>query len=267
MTAIPLERVRTDGGTQSRDCLNADTIADYAELIPKLPPVVVFYDGEVYWLADGFHRHAAHEKAGRKKIVVEVKQGSQRDAILYSAGANAQHGRPRTNADKRRAVELLLRDEVWSAKGDRWVARQCGVGHQLVGDVRGQLDESSSSAPKSTESQGRRQGKDGKWRKTPKRKPELPPAEAADEATEPEAKHWTCNGCDTVFPAGMTVCGHCEGVDERAEEFVPFIVAGEVDRCIDDVLSRWPKDVSLDQLIRTIESALDVIKQIEAQRT
>lgn len=49
-------------------------------------------------------------------IAVDVRPGSQRDAILYSLGANAAHGRRRTNADKRRAVQRMLSDEEWS----RW---------------------------------------------------------------------------------------------------------------------------------------------------
>jgi len=89
-------------------------VAEYAEHIESLPPVVVFYDGTAYWLADGFHRVAAHVKAGRESVLADVRQGHRRDAILHSVGANAAHGLRRTNADKRRAVEILLRDEEWS---------------------------------------------------------------------------------------------------------------------------------------------------------
>jgi hypothetical protein len=66
----------------------------------------------------------------------------------------------RTNADKRRAVELLLRDEEWSKKSDRWIAEKCGVSHNFVNSVRPQLSSDDSS----------RTGQDGKTRKLPERK-------------------------------------------------------------------------------------------------
>jgi len=67
----------------------------------------------------------------------------------------------RSNADKRKAVNLLLRDDEWAAKSDRWIAEKCGVHHQLVARLRNpQLDDSSSS----------RTGRDGKIRKQPKRR-------------------------------------------------------------------------------------------------
>jgi uncharacterized ParB-like nuclease family protein len=47
----------------------------------KFPPVVVFYDGEKYWLADGYHRLAAHATAGKETIAAEVHEGTKRDAI------------------------------------------------------------------------------------------------------------------------------------------------------------------------------------------
>jgi hypothetical protein len=93
-----------------------------------------------------------------------------RHAILFSVGANDSHGLRRTNADKRRGVELLLRDEEWSKKSDRWIAEQCGVGHQLVATVRSQLGDSSSSS-------AARAGQDGKVRRLPPRKP--PPIRVA----------------------------------------------------------------------------------------
>jgi ParB-like chromosome segregation protein Spo0J len=109
--------IRIDGGTQSRAEIEGSVVQAYAEDIADgaiFPPVVVFHDGEVYWLADGFHRHKAHVQAGKKKVPVDVRQGTRRDAILYSVGANAEHGLRRSNDDKRRAVLTLLNDAEWA---------------------------------------------------------------------------------------------------------------------------------------------------------
>ena len=83
----------------------------------------VFYDGQAYWLADGFHRVRAAQEAGLAGINADVRQGTRRDAVLFSAGANAVHGLRRSNADKRRAVETLLNDEEWRAWSDNEIAR------------------------------------------------------------------------------------------------------------------------------------------------
>jgi hypothetical protein len=100
------------------------------------PPVVVFHDGKDYWLADGFHRRDAAIGAGLLEIEAEVKQGTQRDAILYSVGANADHGLRRTNDDKRRSVIRLLEDEEWGKWSDREIAKRCNVNPHLVAELR-----------------------------------------------------------------------------------------------------------------------------------
>jgi hypothetical protein len=69
-------------------------------------------------------------------IDCEVRQGTIRDAILYSVGANANHGIRRTNADKRRSVLRLLNDGEWGKWSDRKIADQCGVSHTFVAQVR-----------------------------------------------------------------------------------------------------------------------------------
>ncbi len=73
------------------------------------PAIVLFFDGAEYWLADGFHRREAAEAAGLEAIACDVREGGLRDTILFSVRANAAHGLRRTNADKRRAVTILLR--------------------------------------------------------------------------------------------------------------------------------------------------------------
>lgn len=140
--------LRRDGGTQPRAVLDETTILEYAGAMAAgdtFPPVVAFHDGETYWLADGFHRVNAALRAGVTLLAVDVRQGSQRDAVLYSAGVNATHGLRRTNDDKRRAVTRLLRDPEWSQWSDREIGRRCAVHHQLVADVRSHLDDHPDS--------------------------------------------------------------------------------------------------------------------------
>ncbi len=128
-----------DGGAQMRVEMSEQTIADYAEEMATgtvFPPVIVYYDGEVYWLADGFHRVEAARKIGRESIEAEIREGTDRDAILHGIGANARHGLRRTQADKRHAVEALLRDPGWSKWSDRHIAKVANVDHKTVGKIR-----------------------------------------------------------------------------------------------------------------------------------
>jgi hypothetical protein len=161
---LELRHIRLNGGTQSRASIDPATVETYADAYTAgafLPPIVVYFDGEDYWLADGFHRVHAAERAELEEIEVEIRQGTQRDAILHSVGANAEHGLRRTRADKRRAVETLLRDPEWSTWSNRAIAEAAKVHHELVAQVRRDI-----GAPASTvqlaDPPGARTGRDGK---------------------------------------------------------------------------------------------------------
>ena len=142
---LKLSQLRIDGGTQPRVAINEEAVTDYAERLREnvvLPPVVAFFDGIVYWLADGFHRYHAHRRAGREAIAVDVHDGGLREAILHSVGANTDHGLRRTNEDKRKAVETLLTHEIASKdeNGNPWnncdLARRCHVDEKMVRRLR-----------------------------------------------------------------------------------------------------------------------------------
>lgn len=140
---LKLSDIQTNGGTQSRVQLDWIAIDEYAKAMldgAQFPPVVVFYDGTDYWLADGFHRVEAAKYANLIEIAVDVRQGTKRDAILYSVGANADYGVRRTNADKRTATLMLLRDEEWSKKGSGWIAEKCRVTDRYVRKLIDELD-------------------------------------------------------------------------------------------------------------------------------
>lgn len=147
-TMLDLAIIRTSGGTQTRSGTYQATVDEYAEAMragAEFPPVEVFLDGENYWLADGFHRVAAAREAGYEAIAANVHLGTRRDAVLYSVGANATHGLRRSNADKRRAVEMLLKDEEWRQWSDREIARRVGVSATFVGSVRATVSDGQSS--------------------------------------------------------------------------------------------------------------------------
>ena len=141
-TLLPLNKIRIDGGTQARVEIDLSTVERYVEAMrdgDELPPITVYFDGVEYWLADGFHRYHAHRSAELDDIAAEVKEGTRRDAILYAVGTNAEHGKPRTNKDKRRAIALLLNDETWATWSNREIGRRCKVRHETVASVRGEL--------------------------------------------------------------------------------------------------------------------------------
>lgn len=136
---LEIAKIRRDGGTQPRIAIHPLTLEEYAREMKaeaSFPPVIVFYDGTDYWLADGFHRVEAASSIGIKKVSSSIKQGSRRDAILYSVGANATHGLRRSNADKRRAVLKLLEDEEWSKWSNREIARRVAVDEKMVRKLR-----------------------------------------------------------------------------------------------------------------------------------
>ncbi len=141
--SLLLDLVRVDGGTQVRFGLSPLTVSEYAEALPagaKFPPIVVFFDGSEYWLADGFHRLEAHRQAGLQQIDADVHDGSRRDAMLYAAAANAEHGLRRTAEDKKRAVLILLRDPEWRQWSDREIAGRVKVDHKTVAKYRRKLN-------------------------------------------------------------------------------------------------------------------------------
>lgn len=140
--SLSITKIKIDHEILARSKLNNAVVSEYSEAMrrgAKFPPITVFYDGSEYWLADGFHRIQALESTGKSIVTVEVRHGSRREAKLFAVGANLDYGFQRTNADKRRAVEILLGDHEWRCWSNREIARRCRVHHQLVGNLRKKL--------------------------------------------------------------------------------------------------------------------------------
>jgi ParB-like chromosome segregation protein Spo0J len=143
--AFNIDDIERDESLQARAQLDPKTIDSYAEEMQRhvqFPPVEIFQDGARYYLADGWHRFKAALSIGAQVIRANVRPGTRRDAVLYAAGANITHGLRRSNADKRKAVTLLLYDEECRYWSDHELAKHAGVDHKTVGRIRKEQEES-----------------------------------------------------------------------------------------------------------------------------
>jgi hypothetical protein len=217
---LKIDVIRTDGATQPRAAIDFEAVFDYMDAMSdgaEFPPVVVFYDGTSYWLADGFHRVKAAEQAGFEEIACELHQGTQQEAQWYSFGANKTNGLRRTNDDKQRAVRAALAHPKGVGLSDRQISSHVGVDHKTVGAWREKL-EGTGEIPQSAQ----RTGRDGRTtnsagnRRHPAAEPKSPaPAEPtrATCATCGEAfaePVWHCATCGHHWPMSQAQCGNCQ---------------------------------------------------------
>ena len=152
--SLPLTSIRVDWTINARATVRREVSLDYAAALragARFPPVIIFFDGETYWLADGFHRYVAYEIAGIADIPVEIRLGTPRAAALFSATANRLHGVRPTRSDRRRAIVRLLEDPEWAGWSDQQIASLCGASPDMVRDLRRDRDRFIASHPDSKE--------------------------------------------------------------------------------------------------------------------
>jgi hypothetical protein len=158
---ISLSSITLDPAIQCRTKVDMPTVAKYAEAMRQranFPPIIVYKIGAIYLLAAGWHRYHARKQAGWSEIWAEIRIGTRKDAVRCALQADHDHGLPLSNRDKRRLVEVALREFPRNADG--LIAEHCRVSAPFVGKIRRELKTVSSSEP--------RTGRDGKTRKMPK---------------------------------------------------------------------------------------------------
>ena len=114
-----------------------ETVNSYAEAMTEgaeFPAVVLFGTKDKCWIGDGWHRVMAAEQIDAMDIPAELRAGGRVDALKHALGANAVHGQRRTNADKRRCVELAVAE--FDGLSSRAIADLCGVSADFVCRVR-----------------------------------------------------------------------------------------------------------------------------------
>jgi hypothetical protein len=138
----PIHMILIDSTIQPRVCQSEETIFQYSLSLAKgdpFPPIDVFELGGKYLLADGGHRLAAYLLEERDTIPARIHQGGRKEALIFAAGSNAKHGLLRTNQDKHRVVENVLKDPELGKMSNNQIAEICAVSQPFVGRVRWQL--------------------------------------------------------------------------------------------------------------------------------
>lgn len=140
---IRCDLVEATSATQIRKKLLPEVIDAYCEDIKngdKFPPIDVFREkgSARYILADGFHRLIAHIHAEVEEIECDVHEGGMREALEFAFGANSAHGLRRTNADKRHAVEMALKDPYFGKLPRQEIADMCRVTKRTVQRIANQ---------------------------------------------------------------------------------------------------------------------------------
>jgi uncharacterized ParB-like nuclease family protein/phage terminase small subunit len=143
--ALAVAELQADAALQPRTVLTPTVIEEYATLYREaedeepLPPLEVFEVEGRYYLADGFHRAAAAQRAQRLTVLCRVYHGTRQDAIRHAALANLKRGLPDGHGDRAQMLERLIQDPEVGQRSDRQLAADLGLSHMTVYRARQRL--------------------------------------------------------------------------------------------------------------------------------
>jgi hypothetical protein len=141
---IAVDNIEATAATQMRVRLDRGIIDQYAEDMlngDPFPPIHVYREENTdrNILADGFHRHRGAINAEREDIGCWIYPGGMKEALIHALGSNHGHGFRRTNADKRHAVEMALKDPEISQLMQKEIADICRVTDRTVRNIQNAL--------------------------------------------------------------------------------------------------------------------------------
>lgn len=158
---INLSDLQLDKSIQSREKINTKKVDEYSELIKEgfefdsfISVIKDETESGKFILIDGFHRMEAYRRNSKQIINCNVMRATYKDesennievndskyVSLFSILGNRKHGLPRTNADKRKAIRLVLTHPDFENCSDNQVHKVCIVSREIVKDVRNELIE------------------------------------------------------------------------------------------------------------------------------
>lgn len=151
MTHLQIEKIRIDGNTQPRAKINEKAVEEYASLISEkvlMPPVIVYFDSKDYWLVDGFHRYFSHQKLGLKEMLVDIRNGTLREAQFFSKGAHNGRGLGHNSKDYEYIILSMVNDKEWGQLSNRALGKHVGISAMTVGRIKKKADVQQSPKKK-----------------------------------------------------------------------------------------------------------------------
>jgi ParB-like nuclease domain len=101
-----------------------------------LLPLLVMPVGETFYVIDGHHRLASYDNAGwKKKIPVEVFQGTLPKARVFALGSNSKNKLPMSFEEKREAAWRITKGDDWGLSAEQ-TADAAGVSRRTVFRMR-----------------------------------------------------------------------------------------------------------------------------------
>jgi|GEM_PF-1176545 len=140
---INIDQLSFEPEIQIRVKIDMETVAHYASCmeteddLKKFPPVIVFYDGKHYWLADGHHRRAAALEAGHTEIWAEIREGTVNDAIWEAIVANGKQGLGLNIEDRKRAITIAI--TKWPDRSTTIIAEAVGCHQSTVSRIKNEV--------------------------------------------------------------------------------------------------------------------------------
>jgi hypothetical protein len=81
---VPIEQLLSRSLVDPRRHLDPERVQRYSQVLDELPPVTVFrLPDQTLLLADGYHRMAAAQAAGRATLNADIRGGSRADALQF----------------------------------------------------------------------------------------------------------------------------------------------------------------------------------------
>lgn len=140
---VPISDITRDETLQPRDGLKDAHVRAIQAAIDgdvELPAVILYQLGDTLALVDGWHRLAAHQRAGKEKLRADIYEGDRDDALAHAGAANVGDKLGLTTSERKSVLLSLLKSPKYSRRSARELGKMVGVSHSTVTKYKRELE-------------------------------------------------------------------------------------------------------------------------------